>query len=151
MKKDEETGLTNALIGVCQEYPGESEEQYGALLIAVPPNKLIPENLETMDDVMKSIVASGTVSFSVNPEDQTIVNASDLNMVGRNAVSMDLPQSALTDSYRDFFSIDGTSCYGESKDIEGLLYYYAAEQPHIYKNVLLYSVIAAGAAFLSCL
>ena len=148
VKKDEETGLTNALIGVCQEYPGESEEQYGALLIAVPPNKLIPENLETMDDVMKSIVASGTVSFSVNPEDQTIVNASDLNMVGRNAVSMDLPQSALTDSYRDFFSIDGTSCYGESKDIEGLLYYYAAEQPHIYKNVLLYSVIAAGAAFL---
>ncbi len=147
VKTDEETGLRNALIGVCQEDP-EGEGQYGALLVAVPESKLQLENLETIDDVMNSLVADGTVSFSVDPEDKVIVNASKNSLIGRSATSLDLPEGALKDSYRDFFSIDGTSCYGESKDVEGVLYYYAAEQPHIYKNILLYAAIAAAAAFL---
>ena len=147
VKTDDETGLTNALIGVCQEYP-EEPDKYGALLVAVSEDKLQPDHLETMNDVMKSIVAEGTFAFAVDPENQMIQNASDEAMIGRNAVSLNLPEAALTDSYRDFFKIDNTSCYGESKDIEGSLYYYAAEQPHIYKNILLYAGIAAGAAFI---
>ena len=145
-KTDEETGLTNAMFGVRLDTAGE-EEKYGALLIAVPEKVLRPENLETMNEVMRSLVAFGTIAFSLNPDNQTIVNSSNTKMIGRNAVSLELPEAAVTDSYRDFFTINDVSCYGESKNIDGLIYYYAAEQPHIYKNVLLYSLIAAASAF----
>jgi small conductance mechanosensitive channel len=69
-------------------------------------------------------------------------------MVGRNAKSLELPEDAISDSYRDFFTINDVTCYGESKVIDNYLYYYAAEQPYIYKNTLLYSGIAALAGFL---
>ena len=147
VKTDEETGLKNALIGVCMKNPMDPEK-YWAFLVAVPESKLVPEGLETINDVMKSLVTEGTFAFSVDPENQSIVNASDKSLVGRNAVSMELPESAITDSYRDFFNFDDVSCYGESKGIDKLFYYYAAEQPHIYKNVLPYAGIAAGACFL---
>ena len=144
---DEETGLTNAMIGVCLEsavVPGE----YGALLVAVPKDKIAANNLESTNDVMKNLVSDGTFAFSVNPETKMIVNASDTALIGRNAVSLGLPEKALADSYRDFFAFSGMSCYGECKEIDGTLYYYAAEQSHIYKNVVRYSAIAAGTALL---
>ena len=147
VKTDEETGLKNALIGVCLESPGEADK-YEALLVAVPWQELLPKDLETLDYVLKSLASDGTFAFSVNPENQTIVNASNAGMVGRNATSLNLPEVALTDSYRDFFTVDNKVCYGESKDIDGLLYYYAAEKSHIYENTLIYSGIAAAAAFL---
>ena len=145
--KDEETGLTNALIGVRLEL-AEDPGKYGALLIAVPKKKLTADNLEPMNDVMKSLVAEGSFAFSVDPEKKTIVNSSKSGMVGRNAVSLGLPEEGITDSYRDFFALSGKSCYGESKEVDGKVYYYAAEQSHIYKNVLWYAIIAAAAAFI---
>lgn len=146
VQTDEETGLKNALIGVCLESP-EDAGKYGALLVAVPEDKLRPEKLETLDDVMKSLVTAGTLSFSVDPESQVIKNSSNSEMIGKNAVSLELPQTALIDSYRDFFTFNNTACYGESTDIDGTLYYYAAEQPHIYKNILVYAGLASLACF----
>ena len=145
-KTDEETGLTNAIVGVCMENP-EMPDTYGALLIALPEDTFVPEKLETMDDVMKSLVADGTISFSIDPEDKMVINASESVMVGKNAASLSLPEAAIVDSYRDFFTLVDISCYGESMDVDGFLYYYAAEQPHIYKNILLYAGIAAAAGF----
>ena len=40
------------------------------------------------------------------------------------------------------------SCYGESKEIDEKVYFYAAEQSHIYKNVIVYSAIAAATGFI---
>ena len=144
---DEETGLKNAMVGVCLEFPSDPD-QYGALLVAVPESKLQPGNLKTMDDVMRSLMAKGTLAFSVNSENKTIVNASEAAMIGRDVVSLGLPEDAIVDSFRDFFTFDNTSCYGESKSIDGLIYYYAAEQSYIYRNVLLYAAIAAAVGFL---
>ena len=143
---DKETGLTNAMVGVSLESSSEPG-QYGVLLIALPEYAFQPVIIETLDDVMKSLVADGTLTFSLNPEDQMIVNASNDVMVGRNAKSLEMPEAAISDSYRDFFTLNDVICYGESKDINGFLYYYAAEQPHIYKNVFLYSAIAALVGF----
>ena len=143
---DKETGLTNAMVGVSLESSSEPG-QYGVLLIALPEYAFQPVIIETQDDVMKSLVADGTLTFSLNPEDQMIVNASNDVMVGRNAKSLEMPEAAVSDSYRDFFTLNDVICYGESKDINGFLYYYAAEQPHIYKNVFLYSAIAALVGF----
>ena len=143
---DEETGLTNAMIGVCLKskvFP----EDYGALIVAVPKEKLTSDSLESTDDVMKSLVSEGSFAFSVDPETQMIVSASESSLIGRNAVSLGLSKEALTDSYRDFFAFNGSSCYGESKAIDGKVYYYAAEQSHIYRNVLIYAAIAAAAGF----
>ena len=145
--KDEVTGLTNVMIGVCmksKDYP----EEYGALLVAVPTEKITADNLESTNDIMKSLVSEGTFAFSVNPETQMIMNSSDKGLIGRNAVSLGLPENALTDSYRDFFDFNGMSCYGESKAIDGTIYYYAEDQSHIYKNILLCSLIAAAACFI---
>ena len=144
---DKETGLTNAMVGVSLESSSEPGK-YGALLIALPEYAFKPVIIETLDDVMKSLVADGTLSFSLNPEDQMVVNASNDVMIGRNAKALEMPEAAVSDSYRDFFTLNDVICYGESKDIDGFLYYYAAEQSHIYKNVFLYSGIAALVGFI---
>jgi small conductance mechanosensitive channel len=146
VQTDDETGLKNAMIGVSLEVPGEPGT-YGALLVAVPPKNLKPERLETIDDVLASLVSPGTIAFSVDPESQVIQNASDPGLKGRNAVSMDMTPASIVDSYRDFFKFNNTACYGESKDIGGFLYFYAAEQPHIYKNILPYAGITTATAF----
>lgn len=144
---DPETGLTHAMIGVCLKSIWE-EGEYGALLVAVPKDKIAADNLESTNGIMQSLVFDGTLAFSVNPKTQMIVNASDITLIGRNAVSLGLPESALKDSFRDFFAFNGMSCYGESKEIDEKVYFYAAEQSHIYKNVIVYSAIAAATGFI---
>ena len=138
--QDALTGKEETLIGVrVRSNPKDTGEEpvYGALLMAIPVERIYGGSVVSTSDIMSSLVSEGLLSFSVDPETHLILNATDEALVGDNALELGLPENALVDGYRDFFSLDGVPYYGECAGIGGTLYYYAAEvQSHIYKNVL---------------
>ena len=70
------------MIGVCFGTP-EEEENYGALLLAVPGDKIYDTAVESIDDVMSSLAVGGLTAFSVDSETHLILHASDPSFVGK--------------------------------------------------------------------
>jgi len=143
---DEATGEEHVMIGASYGKPQEGE-RYNAVLVAVPGEKIY-SNTESIDDILSSLVTKDMTAYSVDPETQLIVHASDPEMIGNNAHAMGLPAQALNDGYRDFFVMDNVSWYGECDKIDSDLYFYAAKQSSIYLGVAEQSVAAAAAAFI---
>ena len=132
------TRLESAMIGVSVRtnvQDTDEEPEYNALLVVISADKIYNKTALTTSDIMSTLVSGGLVSFSVDPETNLILDASDRSLIGKNALEMGLPEAALIDGYRDFFHLDGLPYYGECTQKDKILYYYAAEQSHIYKNV----------------
>ena len=144
---DEATGKENVLIGVSYGAP-EGKENYQALLMAVPKEKITAHTAESTTDIMTALVAEDMLAFSVDPETSLIADASDSALVGKNVLDLGLPERGLHSGYRDFFKLNGLSYYGECDEEDGLLYYYAAKTSHIYHFVLPASLAVSLIAFL---
>ena len=143
---DESTRLTNVMIGASVDDP-ENKGNYQALLIAVPEEKINFSPIESTDEILSSTVSGGLLAFTVDPADQLVKNSSDKRFIGVNIVNAGIPTDKLHDGYRDFFTLGGKPYYGECKEIDGLLYFYTAEQDSIYKNVLLFAVLVGAVSF----
>ena len=136
--KDELSDLEMTMIGASIRVNKEDEEAepvYEALVMAVPSDKLYDSSALTISETMSSLVSERMLSFSVDPETHLIKAASNTSLTGKNAIELGLPERALFDGYRDFFTLDGLPYYGECTQIGGDLYYCAAVQSDIYKNM----------------
>lgn len=140
LAKDEITGEKNVMIGVSYGVPSGGAG-YNALLMAVPGNKIYNSAVETSSDIMSSLVTKGTHAFSVDPETKVIKDASERALVGRDSGDLGLPEQALHNGWRDFFTFNGELCYGECEEINGILYYYVSVRSRIYEYVIECSVV----------
>lgn len=138
---DEETGLDAALIGVSIPIDGK-KPGYGALLMAVPTEEIISVAEQDPSDLMKLLAAEGSVCFSIDPESGRILDASDLELIGQEAAVLGLPESALHDSFMDYFKLNGTYYYGESSEKDGILYYFGIERQKMYGEILIYILLS---------
>ena len=144
---DETTGEANVLIGASYGRSGE-RGKYKAVLAAVPGEKIYYQTDEEINSILSSLVEKDMTAYSVDPETRLILHASDEQLIGKNAVDMGLPEQALTDGYRDFFTMGGVSWFGECEKMGAELYMYAAKQSSIFVRVAEQSLLAAGAALL---
>ena len=144
---DEATGEENVMIGAGYGKNGEGEN-YCALLLAVPGDRIYNNTGESIDDVLFSLVAEGTIAYSVDPETALILHASDKSLIGKNALDLGLPERALHGGYSDFFSFNGMSCYGQCEEMGSGLYIYTIQLSHIYRGILLFSLFNALAALI---
>ena len=142
---DEATGEEHVMIGASYETP-EKEGRYRALLLAVPGEKIYADAAETIDDVMSSLATGGLTAFSADPETGLVLHASDPSFVGKKLQDLGLPDDAIRDGCRDFLTINNKPCHVESVEIDSTLYFYAAEQSHIYNGIWLQAATAALAA-----
>ena len=146
--KDELSGTDMMMVGASikiSKNDEDAEPVYEALLMAVPSDKIYNSSSLSISETMSTLVSQGMLSFNVDPETHLIKDASDTSYVGKNALELGLPERALFDGYHDFFTLDGLPYYGECTERGGILYYYAAVQSHIYKDiwhVVLLAVIA---------
>lgn len=123
-------------------------EEAFAVLIAVPKEKIYDSAVESIDDILSSLVADEMMAYSVDQEMRLILHASKEALIGKNVIELGLPEEALSDGYRDFFTMDGISWYGKCEKLDSALYFYAAKQSSIYESVAEQSVTAAAAAFI---
>ena len=144
---DEATGEEHVMIGAGYGKPEEGEN-YKALLIAVPGERIYDSTPESIDDVMTFLTAGRMTAFSVDPETHLVLHASKPSLVGKNAVDLGLPEKALHAGCRDFFTIDGKPVYVECEEIDSVLYYYTANQADIYSGIWKYSAILTVVAAL---
>ena len=103
--------------------------------MAVPGEKIYIDTTKDVGAIMSSLVYEGMEAFCVDPESRIVVAASNPDIVGKNAVSLGLTEKALVSGYRDYFDFNGRNYYGECEELDGKLYYYAAEGASIGKNI----------------
>ena len=133
------------MIGVCFGTP-EEEENYGALLLAVPGDKIYDSTAESIDDVMSSLAVGGLTAFSADPESHLVLHASDPSLVGKNILDLGLPETALSSGCQDFFNIDQKPYYVECEELDSAFYFYAADQANLYKGIGMQAVYTSAAA-----
>ncbi|MBR2676728.1 MAG: mechanosensitive ion channel family protein [Solobacterium sp.] len=139
LSQNRETMTENVLIGVSYGEP-DADGHYPSLLVAVPSEKIYQGAAENTGSILSSLVYEGILSFAVDPETKIIKAASESTLIGKSAAELGLPEAAFVSGYRDFFKLDGISYYGESAEIEGSIYCYAAAHNHIYRNVMSYAL-----------
>ena len=139
---DEATGMDDVLIGVSF---GKEEQEglYGAMVLAVPREKIFGSTLESTRDILTSVTSEGALAFSVDPESGVILDASSSEYVGSNVNRLGLSENFLNDGYRDFFTIDDKEYYGECAVNSGILYCYAALKNHLYQYIPPFAVSTA--------
>lgn len=134
---DAQTSRTHAIFGVSLPR-GENDGRntpYWALLMFVNPDRIASMFYMSTEEIMRSVDSSNTMCFSVDPESGRILASSEPEFNGKTAVSLGLPQEALSDHYMGFFRMDGTRMYGMSDEKDGILYYYIVNQQRMYQNV----------------
>lgn len=134
---DAQTALTHSVFGVAlpRDVNDGQDSAYWALLMFVDPDRVTSESIMSTDEIMRSVDSSNTMCFSVDPESGRILASSEQEFIGRTAVSLGLPQEALTDNYMGFFRMDGVRVYGMSDEADGILYYYIVNQQRIYQHI----------------
>ena len=134
---DAQTSLTHAVFGISLPRNGNDgqNDAYWALLMFVDPDRITSESFMSTDEIMRSVDSSNTMCFSVDPESGRILSSSEQEFTGKTAVSLGLPQEALTDNYMGFFWMDGVRVYGISAETDGILYYYLVKQQRMYQHI----------------
>ena len=136
----EETGLDAALIGVSIPID-EKKKGYGALLMAVPTEKISSVGEQDPSDLMRMLAAEGSICFSVDEESGRVLDASDADLIDRDAKVLGVPASALHGSFMDYFRLDGKYYFGESSEKDGVIYYFGVERRKMYSEILFYIVM----------
>ena len=134
---DAQTALTHSVFGVSLARTGDDnrDTSYWAMLLFVDPDRISDESVLSMNEIMQSVDALNTIYFSVDPESGRILSSSEPMYLGKDAVSLGLPQDALTDQYHGFFWIDDVRVYGISAEKDGILYYSIVSQQQLYRHV----------------
>ncbi|MBR1708969.1 MAG: mechanosensitive ion channel [Clostridia bacterium] len=118
---DETTGILSRMYGI--RFSLENGE-YGALILAVDPSQnQIRQTNADVSSVMKSIVAPGTLMLAIDKETGVIRYASDDVLKGNEAGNVGFQSGQLRGEAMEYFSINGVTYYGVSKEQDGLLYY----------------------------
>lgn len=143
---DEQTKLSNFIFGARVGKPGKGD-RYGAMLMAVPKDRIVFGGVGVAEDVMVSLVSDGMLAFSVDPESGTILYASDPTLTGNSAVNLGLPEEALHGEFQDFFKLDGLPYFGKSGEIGDTICLYAADSSNIYSHVATTSMISGLISF----
>lgn len=134
---DSQTSSTHSVFGV--SLPRNVNDGRGttcrALLMFVDSDRVTSESFMSTNEIMRSVDSSNTMCFSVDPESGRVLSSSEQDFIGKTAVSLGLPQEALTDNYMGFFRMNGVRVYGMSDEEDGVLYYYIFNQQRIYRHI----------------
>lgn len=144
---DELTGFSGVMIGVRMGEP-EATGHYGALLMAVPEDMIYIDTDMDAGYIMSSIVYDGMEAFSVDPDSRMILASSDPSLAGKSVTALGLEEKALNSGYRDSFEFNGKHYYGECAEMDGVLYYYAAEESEIGKHIIGYALGTVATYFM---
>ena len=148
---DAQTARTHAVFAVslARSEDGAQPGPYWAMLLFVNPDEITGEALGPAEDFLQSDSFSDSLCFSLDPDSGEILSSSKQDFVGKNAVSLGLPEDALTDHYKGFFWMVDDLVYGVSAKMNGALYYDIISQHLIYQNVPLNTL--RGVAIYLCL
>ena len=147
---DAGTGLVRRMIGV--KVPAtEPGSLHGALIMALLPDRTDGSDLTLTDagtfraraSSEDGSALSGTMCFAADAVSGEIQFADSASMLGRTIFECGLEENSLQDGYMDLSSIGGTDVLVLTVREGDRVYYYAAESGAMFKQVLLYGVLAA--------
>ena len=144
VEEDRLSGEARFMFGACVGKPGD-EKGYRGLLVAIPAEQIYSLEARSPQDIIDTMVDREALCFILNPEDRIIKAASRKSYVGRNAVELGLPETALHDDFNDFFEFNDRDWYGMSAGDENSLCYLAAGRTRLYQD--LPGLVIIGAAF----
>jgi|GEM_PF-1419664 len=119
---DQVTGIYSQLLGVLFNMP--ENELYGGLILALDPETTLQgQDLETVEDIMRSLELPGDLLLAVDPDTHEVVYSSDPELAGEHTDSIGIRDIALQDDFMDRFSLNGNQYYGITSERDGLIYF----------------------------
>jgi len=101
----------------------EGDHAYGALILSMDPEKTRSSfQGESLNDVLSYFVPSGQMILAVNPETDTIVNASDPDYANLPASYTGLGKDSWKEAPMQYYSLFGDSWFGCTSLINGHFY-----------------------------
>ena len=107
---DAATLLDRQLVGVCMD-DGDIADGYGALIMAMMPDKQT-EDANALNRRMEAITPQGSLFLALNPETGDILNASEAELISKNALSLGMTDRVLQGDTIDHFTLNAQRWYG---------------------------------------
>lgn len=130
---DAATLLERQLVGVCMD-DGDTGDGYGALVMALVPEAQT-ENVNTVNRRMAVMTLQDSLFFALEPETGAILNASDPDLIGKNALSLGMTERALRGDTIDHFTLNAQRWYGCSGNDGAHVYYSAVHADAIFRRL----------------
>ena len=130
---DAATLLERQLVGVCMD-DGDTGDGYGALVMALVPEAQT-EDADTVNRRMAVMTPQDSLFFALEPETGAILNASDPDLIGKNALSLGMTERALRGDTIDHFTLNAQRWYGCSDNDGARVYYSAVHADAIFRRL----------------
>ncbi|MBR2547630.1 MAG: mechanosensitive ion channel family protein [Eubacterium sp.] len=139
--EDEVTGEVRDMYGIPLEYAGKDDDLYGALIIAVDPDKRISASVMNVNEIMETHTMGGYTSFAADPKKGKIKYSSKKKLRGAYLEDLGFNMKYLKGSIMGFFNLGQAALFGRSVENEGLIYYYAIDSNDMYAGIGGFTVI----------
>ncbi|MBQ3282183.1 MAG: mechanosensitive ion channel family protein [Eubacterium sp.] len=139
--KDEITGLTRDMCGVSVKFAGEDKDAYGALIIAVDPERRSFTDILDINVILERHTLGRYVSFAADPEKDKIRYSSEEELRGEDLPELGFDEENLKAAFIGFFDLGTRHLFGRSMGNNSLLYYYAADESKMFYGIVEYSLI----------
>lgn len=130
---DAATLLERQLVGVCMD-DGDTSDGYGALVMAIVPEAQA-EDADTVNRRMAVMTPQDSLFLALEPETGVILNASDPDLIGKNALSLGMTERALQGDTIDHFTLNAQRWYGCSDNDGDRVYYSAVHADAIFRRL----------------
>lgn len=127
--QDEITGQKRDYHGICLKYLAD-EDSYGAMLIAVDPQKYSLTKFTDVNNVMDSMTPTNCFIMDVDPETGVIAHSSNRDLIG-----MHLSGKDTYDLFLGYLKFKKQPYYAVSASHGEKLYYYCVDKKYMFKDV----------------
>ena len=133
---DRVTGLTRQFIGVGIPSGSETENRlHGALVLAVQPWQSPMKDAEIGRHFLR-FRSNGRLFLNADPENGTILFASDPELPGRTVTEYGLPKESLQGGFSDFTAAGGTDSFATSVRQTAMVFYYIVSGAELFSGTL---------------
>ena len=126
---DEITGLTRDYHGTCLKYLA-GKDGYGAMLIAVDPDRHSWIKFRDVNNVMDSMAPNNGFIMEVDPATGVIAHSSNRTLIGTA-----LSEKETDDLFLGYLKFKDETYYAVSASHGGRLYYYCIDKSYMYADV----------------
>ena len=144
---DAATLLERQLVGVCMD-DGDTGDGYGALVMAMIPEAQ-SEDGNSVNRRMAVMTPQDSLFLALEPQTGVILNASDPDLIGKNALSLGMTERALQGDAIDHFTLNAQRWYGCSSNDAERVYYSAVHANAVFRRLPTVALSFAGCFLLA--
>ena len=144
---DADTLLDRQLVGVCMD-DGDTGDGYGALVMAMIPEAQ-SEDGNSVNRRMALMTPKDSLFLALEPQTGVILNASDPDLIGKNALSLGMTERALQGDAIDHFTLNAQRWYGCSGNDAERVYYSAVHADAVFRRLPTVALSFAGCFLLA--